>query len=380
MSEKSVKPRARDLGLPFGGVTGEFNAITDVGGVEVGFTTLIEGEGAVEVGKGPIRTGVSAILPRGKRDQPGPIWAGQYTLNGNGEMTGTHWIHEAGYFLSPICITNTHSVGMVHHATVGWMIDRYPGFFLDDHAWAMPVVAETYDGYTNDICGRHIKEDHVRQALNSTASGFVAEGNVGGGTGMITYEFKGGTGTASRRVKIGPEEYTVGSLVQSNFGSRKDFNILGVPIGRQWPENAVMSEISQHETGSIIVIIGTDIPMLPNQLRRVAKRAAIGIGRTGTPGGNSSGDIFLAFSVANDVAWPSMHREQPPAYTLDFINDHFFDDIYRAVVQAIEEAVVNAMIAAESMTTVKPAGYTLEAIDHDRLIQIMRQHNRLRDN
>lgn len=217
------------------------------------------------------------------------------------------------------------------------------------------------------------------KALNSAAAGFVAEGNVGGGTGMITYEFKGGTGTSSRRVKIGTEKYTVGSLVQSNFGSRKDFSILGVPVGRHWPENAVMSEINQHETGSIIVIIGTDLPLLPIQLRRMAKRAAIGIGHTGTPGGNYSGDIFLAFSVANDLAWPSMHGEQAAAYALDFINDHYFDDIYRAVVQAIEEAIVNAMIAAESMTTVKPEGYTLEAIDHNRLKQIMSQHNRLID-
>jgi len=379
MSGKPVKPRARDLGLPFDGDTGDFNAITDVPGVEVGFTTLIEGEGAVEVGQGPVRTGVSAILPRGKRNRPGPIWAGQYSLNGNGEMTGTHWIHEAGYFIGPICITNTHSVGMVHHATVGWMINQYPGFFLDDHAWAMPVVAETYDGLTNDICGRHIKEEHVLKALNSAAAGFVAEGNVGGGTGMITYEFKGGTGTSSRRVTIGSEEYTVGILVQSNFGSRQDLTILGVPAGRHWPENAVMSEISQHETGSIIVIIGTDIPMLPNQLRRVAKRAAIGIGRTGTPGGNSSGDIFLAFSVANDVDWPGRQGKQPTAYALEFINDHYFDDIYRAVVQSIEEAVVNAMIAAESMTTIKPAGYTLAAIDHNKLRAIMKQYHRLNE-
>ena len=378
MSKKRVKPRARDLGLPFDGQTGKFNAITDVTGVEVGYTTLIEGEGAVEVGRGPIRTGVTAILPRGKRDKPSPIWAGQYTLNGNGEMTGTHWIHEAGYFISPICLTNTHSVGMVHHATVGWMIDQYPGFFRDDHAWAMPVVAETYDGWTNDICGRHIKEAHVLQALNSASSGVVAEGSVGGGTGMITYEFKGGTGSSSRRVNIGSEGYTVGILVQSNFGSRQDLTMLGVPVGKHWPENAVVSEINQLETGSIIVIIGTDIPMLPNQLRRVAKRAAIGIGRTGTPGGNYSGDIFLAFSVANDLAWPSMHGNQPTAYSLDFINDHCFDDIYRAVVQSIEEAVVNAMIAAEPMTTVKPAGYRLEAIDHDRLKQIMGRYNRLR--
>jgi D-aminopeptidase len=379
MSEVFVKPRARSLGLPFDGVTGKFNAITDVAGVEVGFTTLIEGEGAVEVGRGPIRTGVTAILPRGKKHKPSPIWAGKFNLNGNGEMTGTHWINEAGYFISPICITNTHSVGMVHHATVGWMIDQYHSFFQNDHGWAMPVIAETYDGLTNDICGRHLKEEHVLNALNSAASGFVAEGNVGGGTGMITYEFKGGTGTSSRRVKIGSEDYTVGILVQSNFGARKDLNILGVPVGKHWPENAVISEINAHETGSIIVIIGTDLPLLPIQLRRMAKRGAIGIGRTGTAGGNYSGDIFLAFSVANDIAWPSMHGDQPAAYALDFINDHFFDDIYRAVVQAIEEAVVNAMIAAESMTTVKPAGYTVEAIDHDQLKAIMKLYSRLKD-
>lgn len=377
MSEKRLEPRARDLGLPFEGETGKYNAITDVPGAEVGFSTLIEGEGAVEVGKGPIRTGVTAILPRGKRSKPGPIWAGQFNLNGNGEMTGTHWINEAGYFISPICITNTHSVGMVHHATVGWMIKQYPSFFVDDHAWAMPVVAETYDGLTNDICGRHIKEEHVLSALESAAPGPVAEGNVGGGAGMVTYEFKGGTGTASRSVTIGAKKYTVGILVQSNFGSRKDFTILGVPVGKHWPENAVFSEISQNETGSIIVIIGTDIPMLPIQLRRVAKRAAIGIGRTGTPGGNYSGDIFLAFSVANDINLPGKNQEQPSAYALDCINDHYFDDIYRAVVQAIEEAIVNAMFAAESLTTVKPEGYTVKAIDHERLKQIMRQYNRL---
>jgi D-aminopeptidase len=377
MSEVSVKPRARDLGLPFDGVTGKFNAITDIAGVEVGFTTLIEGEGPVQVGKGPIRTGVTAILPRGKKYRPSPIWAGHFNLNGNGEMTGTHWINEAGYFISPICITNTHSVGMVHHAVVGWMIDQYKSYFQEDHAWAMPVVAETYDGLTNDICGRHLTEEHVRAALNSAASGFVAEGNVGGGTGMMTYEFKGGTGTASRIVPLGSTDYTVGVLVQSNFGARKDLTILGVPVGRHMPENAVYSEINARETGSIIVVIGTDIPMLPIQLRRVAKRAAICIGRTGTPGGNYSGDIFLAFSTANDIDLPNMHARQPVNYTLNYINDHYFDDIYRATVQAIEEAVVNAMIAAQSMTTIKPAGYTLEAIDPNRLIEIMRLYNRL---
>lgn len=379
MNAKPAKPRARDLGLPFEGKPGTFNSITDVGGVAVGFKTIIEGEGPVEVGNGPIRTGVTAILPRGKRDKPSPIWAGQFDLNGNGEMTGTHWINEAGYFISPICITNTHSVGIAHHATVGWMINHYKDFFQEDHAWALPVIAETYDGFTNDICGRHIQENHVLSAIDSAAIGFIREGNVGGGTGMLTYEFKGGTGTSSRLVQVGNEEYVVGVLVQSNFGSRKDLKILGVPVGSYMPENAVLSEINMHEIGSIIVIIGTDLPLLPIQLRRIAKRGAIGIGRTGTPGGNYSGDIFLAFSIANDIGLPNRHGEQRSNYALNFINDHYFDDIYNATVQAIEEAIINAMIASEPMTTVKPAGFTVAAIDHNQLKQIMKQHNRLND-
>ncbi|MBW2704860.1 MAG: P1 family peptidase [Deltaproteobacteria bacterium] len=379
MNARPAKPRARDLGLPFEGKPGFFNSITDVGGVEVGFKTIIEGEGPVEVGKGPIRTGVTAILPRGKRNKPSPIWAGQFNLNGNGEMTGTHWINEAGYFISPICITNTHSVGIAHHATVGWMIDQYGDFFQKDHAWAMPVIAETYDGLTNDICGRHVKEKHVLAALNSADSGPVIEGNVGGGTGMVTFEFKGGTGTSSREIRIGADDYTIGVLVQSNFGSRKDLNILGVPVGKHWPENAVVSEITGHETGSIIVIIGTDLPLLPIQLRRIAKRAAIGIGRTGTAGGNYSGDIFLALSIANDIGLLNMGGEQPVTYALNYINDHYFDDIFGATVQAIEEAIINAMIATESMTTIKPAGYTVEAIDHNKLRAIMKKYNRLNE-
>jgi D-aminopeptidase len=379
MNATPAKPRARDLGLPFEGKPGIFNSITDVGGVAVGFKTIVEGEGPVEVGNGPIRTGVTAILPRGKRDKPSPIWAGQFNLNGNGEMTGTHWINEAGYFISPICITNTHSVGIAHHATVGWMINQYKDFFQEDHAWALPVIAETYDGFTNDICGRHIQENHVLSAIDSAATGFIREGNVGGGTGMLTYEFKGGTGTSSRLVQIGNEEYVVGVLVQSNFGSRKDLKILGIPVGRYMPENAVLSEIDMHETGSIIVIIGTDLPLLPIQLRRIAKRGAIGIGRTGTPGGNYSGDIFLAFSIANDIGLPNRHGEQRSNYALNFINDHYFDDIYNATVQAIEEAIINAMIASEHMTTVKPAGFTVAAIDHNQLKQIMKQHNRLNE-
>ena len=379
MNARPAKPRARDLGLPFEGKPGFFNSITDVGGVEVGFKTIIEGEGPVEVGKGPIRTGVTAILPRGKRNKPSPIWAGQFNLNGNGEMTGSHWINEAGYFISPICITNTHSVGIAHHATVGWMIDQYGDFFQKGHAWAMPVIAETYDGLTNDICGRHVKEKHVLAALNSADSGPVLEGNVGGGTGMVTFEFKGGTGTSSREIRIGADDYTIGALVQSNFGIRKDLNILGVPVGKHWPENAVVSEITGHETGSIIVIIGTDLPLLPIQLRRIAKRAAIGIGRTGTAGGNYSGDIFLALSIANDIGLLNMGGEQPVTYALNYINDHYFDDIFSATVQAIEEAIINAMIATESMTTIKPAGYTVEAIDHNKLRAIMKKYNRLNE-
>jgi D-aminopeptidase len=377
MNARPAKSRARDLGLPFDGKPGKFNSITDVSGVEIGFTTLIEGEGPVQVGKGPIRTGVTAILPRGKGGKPSPTWAGQFNFNGNGEMTGTHWIDDAGYFIGPICITNTHSVGMVHHATVGWMIDQYKRFFQDDHAWAMPVIAETYDGVTNDICGRHITEEHVLSALNSAKPDSIREGNVGGGTGMLTYEFKGGTGTSSRIVKIGAADYTVGVLVQSNFGMRKDLTILGVPVGKHIPENAVFSDMDTNETGSIVVIIGTDLPLLPVQLHRIAKRGAIGIGRTGTSGGNYSGDIFLAFSTGNDIGLSGLHGNQPSVYGLDFINDHYFDDIYNATVQAIEEAIINAMVAAESMTTVKPAGYTIDAIDHHRLREIMKQYNRL---
>jgi D-aminopeptidase len=377
MHAKQAKPRARDLGLPFEGTPGTFNALTDVSGVAVGFTTLIEGEGALVVGKGPIRTGITAILPRGRQAKPSAVWAGQFNLNGNGEMTGTHWINEAGYFIGPICITNTHSVGMVHHAAVGWMIDQSPELFQQSHAWAMPVIAETYDGLTNDICGRHIKEAHVVAALNRAASGPVAEGNVGGGTGMLTYEFKGGTGTSSRLVVIGGKQHTIGVLVQSNFGARRNLTILGVPVGKLMPENAIYTELAARETGSIIVVIGTDLPLLPIQLRRMAKRAAIGIGRTGTPGGHYSGDIFLAFSVANDIGMAGMMSEQAALYPLEFVNDNHFDMIYNAVVQAVEEAVINAMIAAEPMTTVKPPGFTVEAIDHDRLIDIMKRYGRL---
>jgi D-aminopeptidase len=375
--KQETKPRARDLGLPLEGQPGRWNAITDLPGVEVGFKTLVEGKGELEVGKGPVCTGVTAILPRGRSDQPRPVWAGQFDLNGNGELTGSHWIRDAGYFASPICITNSHSVGMAHHATVGWMIEQYREAYLDYHSWAMPVIAETYDGLLNDICGRHITEAHVLEALGSAASGPVAEGNVGGGAGMQTYEFKGGTGTSSRRIEIEGQGYTVAALVQSNFGTRSEFCVCGVPVGKHLSENAIISDSSGHETGSIIVIIATDIPLLPIQLRRLAKRGALGIARTGTSGGHFSGDIMLAFSTANDILMPPLGAEQPRSFTLECINDAHCDVVHAAAVQAVEESVLNAMIAAESVATLKPPGFVLEAIDHEALCRVLREHGRI---
>ncbi len=364
------KKRGRELGLPFPGVTGRNNAITDVPGVEVGYSTLISGEGPADIGKGPVRTGVTAILPRGKQTTMQPIWAGYYGLNGNGEMTGTHWINDGGYFLSPICITNTHAVGTAHHATTKWMINQYAEQFGKEHIWAMPVIAETYDGTLNDINGLHIKEEHVLQALQSAQSGPVAEGNVGGGTGMICYEFKGGTGTSSRAVEIAGEQYHIGSLVQANHGIRDWFTVLGVPVGKHLRDN----QLFESERGSIIAILATDIPMLPHQLTRLAKRAAIGISRSGTPGGNNSGDIFLAFSVANAM---ELHQISQTKLNMTFINDEAFDPIYEAACQAVDEAIINAMLAASDMTTVKPAGKVVSAINHDELVAVMKQYNRM---
>ncbi len=372
-----TKPRARDLGLPLEGQPGPWNAITDVPGVEVGCTTVIEGDGDLKVGAGPVYTGVTAILPRGRSAQPRPVWAGQFDLNGNGEMTGSHWIRDAGYFASPICITNTHSVGMAHHATVGWMVEQYRDYYQHYHSWAMPVIAETYDGMLNDICGRHITEAHVLAALDGARSGPVAEGNVGGGTGMQTYEFKGGTGTSSRRIEIEGQGYTVAALVQSNFGMRAEFSVCGVPVGKHLTENAIISNTTGHETGSIIVIIATDIPMLPIQLQRLAKRGALGIGKTGTYGGHFSGDIMLAFSTGNEIYMPPLGADQPRSFNLECINDAHSDQIHEAAVQAVEESVLNAMIAAESAATLKPSGHVLEAIDHDALRSVMRQYGRL---
>jgi len=377
MTDAGAKPRARDIGISFDGQPGQWNAITDVPGVELGMTTIVQGEGPVEVGKGPIRTGITAILPRGKTKQPSPVWAGHFNLNGNGEMTGTHWIREAGYFLGPVCITNTHSVGMAHHAAVGWMVDTYDSHFQGDHGWAMPVVAETYDGLASDICGRHITEADVRDALDGAETGAVAEGNVGGGTGMMTYEFKGGSGTSSRQINLGDDTFTVGAFVQSNFGRREHLMVRGVPVGKEWPEDAPLSELEAPEQGSIIVVIGTDIPLLPNQLQRLAKRGAIGIGRTGSPGGHYSGDIMLAFSTANDIKLPRMTADQHPLFNnMTCLADHYLDAVYEAAVDAIEESIINALVAAQTMTLVKPEGHSWNAIDHERLMDCLQRYGR----
>lgn len=370
-----AKLRARDLGLPLPGTPGRYNAITDVPGVEVGYTTIKLL--ADEPGEPQIYTGVTAVLPRGHSQRPTAVWAGQYDLNGNGEMTGSHWIDDAGYFMGPICLTNTHSVGIVHHAAVGWMIHQYPEYFRDHYAWALPVVAETYDGLVNDINGRHVTEDHVLQAISSASTGPIAEGNVGGGAGNMTYEFKGGTGTSSRGFVIEGHEYTVGVLVQSNFGMRRELNILGVPVGVHMPEDALLSNAGGHEQGSIIVLIATDVPLTSLQLQRLAKRGALGIGRTGTSGGHYSGDLMLAFSVANETYLPAIGEPQPRVFGGEWLNDAHLDSLYAPTVSAVEEAVLNAMIAAETVPVIRPAGALLKAIDHTRLCAVLRRYGKL---
>jgi D-aminopeptidase len=368
------RPRARDIGLPLSGTPGPYNAITDVPGVEVGYSTIKSL--AAGPGDRQIYTGVTAVLPRGHTHKPTPVWAGQFDFNGNGEMTGSHWITDAGYFTGPVCLTNTHSVGMVHHSVVGWMVEHYAEYFRKHYAWAMPVVAETYDGMVNDICGRHVREHHVLEAIRGARSGFLAEGNVGGGAGNSTYEFKGGTGTSSRRVTLESQQYTVGVLVQSNFGIRDEFRVLGVPVGLHLTEDRVISESAGREQGSIIVLIATDAPLTSTQLHRLAKRGALGIGRTGTSGGHYSGDLMLAFSVANEVYMPAIGEPQPLSFRGEWLNDAHLDGLYRAAVDCVEESVLNAMIAAESVPTIKPAGRILEAIDHTQLMTIMRQYAR----
>ena len=367
------KPRARSLGVPFDGTPGPLNAITDVRGVEVGMTTLISGEGPLKVGAGPIRTGVTAILPRG-RTSTDQVFAGWFSLNGNGEMTGTAWIDEAGLLEGPVFITNTHSVGTVRDASIKWALDHHRG--AQPQPWSLPVVAETWDGFLNDINGFHVKPEHVFAALDGARPGPVPEGNVGGGTGMRCYGFKCGTGTASRKLDVRFGGYTVGVLVQANHGTRDLLRIAGVPVGRELPETPAARAAQMAaahdalgETGSIIIVVATDAPLLPHQLKRVARRASLGLARTGSVSSNGSGDLFIAFSTANPGA-----GEAPAMAQVTMLSNERIGGVFEATVQATEEAIVNALVAAETMTGAN--GQRLEAISHEALGQVLRKYNR----
>jgi len=359
-----TKPRARDLGVPFDGTPGAYNAITDVKGVEVGHTTLISGEGKLEVGKGPVRTGVTAIHPRGKNSNDA-VFAAWFTLNGNGEMTGTTWVDDSGFLNGPVMITNTHSVGVVRDAVIAWKV-KHGTPDMEGYWWSLPVVAETWDGYLNDINGFHVKSEDAFHALDSAHSGAVEEGNVGGGTGMICNEFKGGIGTSSRVLDNKAGGYTVGVLVQCNYGSREQLRIAGVNVGREIPEHTVW----QKDVGSIIVVVATDAPLIPTQLKRIAKKVSLGLGRDGSYSGDGSGDIFIAFSTANPGAVGTKGVHQ-----LTMLPNDSLDPIFLATVQATEEAVVNAMVAAETMTGIN--NRTVIALPHERLREALRKYNRL---
>jgi len=364
-----IKKRARDLGVPFDGSPGPYNAVTDVEGVAVGHSTIIEGEGRLVVGEGPVRTGVTAILPRG--DNYDPVFAGWSCLNGNGEMTGTTWVEESGFLEGPVVITNTHSVGVVHDAVIEWMNTqkaRDPS--IAAQSWSLPVVAETYDGRLNDINGFHVKRRHAYEALEAAAGGPVEEGNVGGGTGMVCHKFKGGIGTSSRRVKEEEGGYTVGALVQANYGSRELLTIAGAPVGREIPD--LMPVVSEKEggSGSIIVAVATDAPLLPHQLKRLARRVPLGISRVGGISSDGSGDIFIAFSTAN----PGAHGIEKVSELRMLSNDRM-SPLFLATAQATEEAIVNALVAAETMTGID--GNTVYALPHDRLVEVLRKYNRL---
>ena len=369
------KPRARDLGVPFAGTPGPLNAITDVSGVEVGYSTIIEGEGENVVGEGPVRTGVTAIFPRGKAKKFSPVYANWYSLNGNGEMTGTTWITESGFLETPLMITNTNSVGVVRDAVLKWYVetDWYKG---EDWWYTYPVVGETYDGFLNDIYGFHVKESHVLEAIDNASSGRIAEGNVGGGTGMMCLGFKGGTGTASRAVTIKDTTYTIGVLVQSNFGGKRNFTVAGVPVGQELKDTlnyefkAPPQSTRKEGDGSIIVVVATDAPLLPHQLKRIAQRVPLGIGIVGGRGSNGSGDIFLAFSTANEGAF---NRDETTVVST-FSNDRI-TPFFEATVQAVEEAIINAMVAAETMEGIN--GNKAHALPHDLLVEVLKKYRRI---
>ena len=366
------KPRARDLGVPFTGIPGTWNAITDVPGVEVGEVTLNTGAGALKRGVGPVRTGVTAVLPRGKSAPLDAVFAGWFALNGNGEMTGTTWVDESGLMFGPVMITNTESVGVVRDAVIAWSLDRYHVDLSD--TWQLPVVAETSDDWLNDMDGFHVKAEHAYAALDGAQSGPVAEGNVGGGTGMICYEFKGGTGTASRRVADSSGEYVVGALVQANFGIREQLTVAGVPVGQEISrDKAYDAAVRPHhgkDVGSIIVVLATNAPLLPHQLKRIARRASMGIARTGGTASNTSGEIFIAFSTANSGAGAATGV---PA--LKMIPNDRMTPFFQATAEATEEAIINALVAAETMTGINDR--RVVALPHDRLVSLLTKYNRL---
>ena len=366
-----AKPRARDLGVPFDGTPGPLNAITDVSGVTVGHTTLISGEGKLQVGKGPVRTGVTAVLPRGKDSMNNPVFAGWWSLNGNGEMTGTTWVEESGFLEGPVMITNTHSVGVVRDAVIQWRVAHGQpdptGYW-----WSLPVVAETWDGWLNDINGFHVKPEHAFHAIDSAHGGAVEEGAVGGGTGMVCNGFKGGIGTSSR--KLGEKEggYTVGVLVQCNYGTRNNLRIAGIPVGREIPADDPYAGTAfvNDDHGSIIVVVATDTPLVAHQLKRLARRVSLGLSRDGSISGNGSGDIFIAFSTANPGAAAADH-----VVDLKMLPNDKIDPVFAATVQATEEAIINAMVAAETMTGIE--NHKAIALPHDRLRAVLKKYNRL---
>jgi len=372
VSSAQNKPRARDLGVPFEGAPGPLNAIVDVPGVEVGHKTLISGDGKLQVGAGPVRTGVTAVWPRGKQSSD-PVFGGFFSQNGNGDMTGTHWIEESGFLDGPVLITNTHSVGVVRDAYLAWLVKnkRQPGTnVFDGGFYTYPIVAETYDGFLNDINGFHVKPDDVAAALESASTGRVPEGNVGGGTGMVCYGFKGGIGTSSRKLAGG---YTVGVLVQCNCGSRRQLRIGGLPVGQEIADNLPVAGVPhafRDDTGSIIIVVATDAPLLPHQTKRLARRATMGLARTGSTSGNGSGDIFIAFSTAN----PHAAAAQAPVNVSMLPNDAI-NGVFEAAVEATEEAIVNAMVGAETMTGID--GHKVSALPHDRLREVLKKYGRL---
>ncbi len=367
----AAEPRARDLGVPFDGTPGPLNAITDVAGVLVGHTTLISGSGKLKVGQGPIRTGVTAVLPRGRESLLDPVFAAWFSQNGNGEMTGTAWVEESGFLEGPVMITNTHSVGVVRDATIQWRIEHgaadASGYF-----WSLPVVAETWDGWLNDVNGFHVKPQHAFHALDTAHAGPVEEGSVGGGTGMICNGYKGGIGTASRRLDASQGGYTIGVLVQCNYGTRDNLRIAGINVGRKIPApepyTFIPSDITEH--GSIIVVVATDAPLLPHQLKRLTRRVTLGLGRNGSISGNESGDIFIAFSTANSGA-----AAEGRVVQLQMLPNDSLDPVFRATVEATEESIVNAMVAAHDMVGVDD--HRVIALPHAALRAVLKKYDRL---